>query len=272
MKLAEKDADLFFELMRLLQVFVNQRLRLLPDITTVAAYQAAEPEDRMLLRNALWDNAHLISKYVQANPDDLNHENIELVRGWLQFKRGDFFLERLLKKYAVFISDNNVYGVLGLYDSLNQMFSQHILPVYLQAVLLPFKGVIVYDGLLSSYPVIIGGGMKKTFKDTYLKAKREGRIIVSFDPQTQESAAAKMKKPLKDWRPMVDDLVAEAKSLRAQPGSPPAWGASFSMVKASLAFTQAVLSAPDDIDKVWKQFERLYREMDKLEDALFRSF
>ena len=51
------------------------------------------------------------------------------------------------------------------------------MPLMIDATLLPFKDVIISDGLIMPYNVIIGGGMKKAFKDVYMKAKKEGRVI-----------------------------------------------------------------------------------------------
>ena len=271
MKISTQDAELFFDLLWSLQFYAKQRLGLLPDVTTLAAYRDVGGAQRMEIRNALWDNPHLIKDYVKANPDNLEEAHLAIVASWQQFVRGKFFIERLLKKHAIFINDDKVYGVLALYDAFDEMFPRQMLPVYVEGVLLPFKGVIVYDGLLSRYSIMFGGGMKRNFKDTYMKAKRAGRIIVSFDAAAQAAAQAKMKKPLKDWQPAIAALTAEAKSLRAQAGSPLTWGAAFSLVKASLALAKTAVAAPNDSDALWKQFERVVRAIDKMEDAIYRS-
>lgn len=93
MKLSTQDADLFFYLMGSLQFYAKQQLEMLPHVTSPTAYRALEGEQRMKVRNALWENPHLI-------------------------------------------------------------------PAYVQAVLLPFKGVVIYDGLLSSYGITFGSGMR----------------------------------------------------------------------------------------------------------------
>lgn len=42
---------------------------------------------------------------------------------------------------------DNVYGVLGLYEPLSEIIYQRILPVCVEAILLPLKGKIIYDGM-----------------------------------------------------------------------------------------------------------------------------
>ena len=59
-----------------------------------------------------------------------------------------FQIFRYLKKHAIFIGeDSQVYGVLALQDSLEEMFYGRPLPIMVQAVLLPFRGKIIYDAL-----------------------------------------------------------------------------------------------------------------------------
>ena len=272
MKLSEQDANLFFDLMWSLQFYVKKRLDLFPDIKTLKQYRELDGKLRMEGRNAVWDNPQLIAEYVKENPDNLPQEQLEIVNSWQGFVRDKFFIERLLKKYAVFIKENDtVYGVLGLYDELDEIIHKSRLPLFVQAVLLPFRDVIVYDGVLSSYPVMFGGGYKANLKDAYMEAKRDGAIILSFNQDTQQEAQAAMQKPLKDWQPLLSNLIEEAKALRAQPGSPPTWGPSFSLIKASLALAETAVANPDDIRSLWKSLERLDRAIQKMENAVHRS-
>ena len=65
---------------------------------------------------------------------------------------GKFYVFRYLKKYTVFLtsggSPNKAYGVLGLADPMEQVIGPY-LPRLITTVLLPFKGRIIYDGLIS---------------------------------------------------------------------------------------------------------------------------
>ncbi|MCP4361613.1 MAG: hypothetical protein GY796_26685 [Chloroflexi bacterium] len=271
MILSKQDADLFFDLLWSLQFYVKQQLDLHPQVATLADYRDMDSEGRMEVRNAMWENPRLIADYVQSNPDNLSAEYLTIVNGWQNFVQGKCFIERLLKKYTVFIMDEKVYGVLGLYDPLEEMFPRQVLPLYVEAILLPFKGVIVYDGLLSSYRISFGGGMKRNLKNTYMKAKRKGEIIVSFDKATQAAHQAKTETKLKDWQPIINSLAQEAKSLRAQSGSPPSWGPTFSLVKASLAMAETAVAYPEDQDALWQQFDKVAQALDRLEKGIHNT-
>jgi len=148
MKLSEADAALFFELMWSLQIYVNQQLKLVPHIADPAVFETRPTEEKMAIRDALYQHPDLIDRFISENPQNFDPDYLKIIDSWKSFRNGIFYIERFLKKYAVFISDTDrVYGVLGLWDSLEDMIHKSYLPLMVKAVLLPFKGQIVYDGL-----------------------------------------------------------------------------------------------------------------------------
>ena len=77
---------------------------------------------------------------------------------------GQFYVFRELKKYTVFLSTTNpaiAYGVLALSQPFEDLIGPY-LPVLTQTVLLPFKDKIVYDGLMSSYNISFGPGIRRS--------------------------------------------------------------------------------------------------------------
>jgi hypothetical protein len=46
--------------------------------------------------------------------------------------------------------------------------------------LLPFRDKIVYDGLISSFRISFGGGMRRSFKESYEAAKKRLGIVTSL--------------------------------------------------------------------------------------------
>ena len=53
-------------------------------------------------------------------------------------------------------------------------------PVILQATLLPFKNVIITDGLVSVFSIRFGRNYSADFKETYMAANRNGSIKVTI--------------------------------------------------------------------------------------------
>ena len=51
------------------------------------------------------------------------------------------------------------------------------LPVWTETVLLPFKNMIVYDGLLSSYNISFGSGIRRELNESYKDAKQRQGIV-----------------------------------------------------------------------------------------------
>ena len=82
---------------------------------------------------------------------------------WKQAIVGTFYIFRYLKDYTVFLDYREppkAYGVTAIAAPLEELLGP-VLPVLTQAVLLPFKGKIVYDGLLTPYRIIFGPGIRK---------------------------------------------------------------------------------------------------------------
>lgn len=271
MKLSEKDATLFFDLMFPLQFYVNQHKRIIPDVASVAAYRELVLEKQAAVRDALWEEPALIAAYVAENPDNFSPEELNLINSWQQRVHGRFVIERLLKKHAIFIGGEKVYAVLALHNAFDEMIPKQMMPVFIETVLLPFKGQIIYDGIIRGGNIMIGSNMAAGFKETYMAAKQNGRIVTSLEPEALAALTAQKPKPLKDWQPLLNSLANEAKSLRAEGGSPPTWGPAFSLVKASLALAETAVAAPKDEETLWKSFERIVRSVSKLEDGIFRT-
>lgn len=268
MKLSKHDADLYFELMWSLQFFVNRKLELLPDVTAVSSYRNLPHEDKMKVREALFGKPELMDEYVKENPDRFSEENLAIVNKWKYFEKGEFYIERYLSKYTVFIKGKTVYGVLGLYDGIEEIIHKSYLPMYVRAVLLPFKGQLIYDGLLQSYSVSFGGNIKADLKETYLRAKQREEIKTGFEDEGKETKEKVIE--LRDWRFEIEVLVKEAKRLRGGTGQPAIYSPAFNLVKASLQLALVGVTEPKDADKLYKELQKMSRALKRVEDTINR--
>lgn len=204
MKLSEKDARHFFRLYPSLLVYVNQQKNILGKISTPEEFMEVPPEERIQVRDELYQDIKIIDWFVQDNPYKFSSEELEIVSSWNHFLQDQFILFRHLKKYSIFLSSSSpvAYGVLSLADSLKDMYPQ--VPVFVEAVLLPFKNQIVYDGYIQAYNLLFGGGMRRELNDVYNEAKASYGIITSlpFEPRSekQSSDEDKLKFYLKNER------------------------------------------------------------------------
>ena len=271
MKLSEQDAELFFKLMWSLQSYVNLKLGILPEIGSFDEYQKLPSPEKLSVRDALYDNIELIDTYLVENPQNLSTKELEIIKSWKMFQRSDFFIERLLKKYAVFIGGDKVYAVIALYDPFENVLPYVSLPYYAKAVLLPFKGQIIYDGLLQGYSVMFGSGIKFDLKETYMAAKQNGQIIESFDPNIQTEKTVRKKTPIKEWGSTIDEISKQAKKLRSISGGPAIHSPAFSLAKASIEFARLAVDKPEDIDELWKALKKVERAIGKTETVLYRT-
>ncbi len=215
MLLAREDADLFFKLHRALMWFVNQKLGILPDFSSPDEFSSLPLESILKVRDAFLDEMDLIESFVNENPADLNDEEIEIVLSWHQSISGCFYLFRQLKNYMVFLSTDDpptAYGVVAMTETFEEMLGPS-LPRLVETVLMPFKGQIVYDGLLRSYNIFFGGGIKRNLNHDYREAKERLGIVTSLPvsscKQSQKKPPKKKKKAAaKDVKPVLEEIVS----------------------------------------------------------------
>lgn len=196
MLLSADDAELFFRLYRSLMWFVNDRLRIVPDIGSPDEFSALPPKIRLEVRKIFLNEAHLIESFVNENPANLSEEETDIVLSWKHQVSGRFYAFRQLKKHMIFLpADGSLvaYGVVALTEPFESLIGPH-LPVMAETVLMPFKDRIVYDGLLSTYNLSFGGGIKRSLNDSYREAKERLGIVTSLPIESVPIPASARKK------------------------------------------------------------------------------
>lgn len=196
MLLESQDVELFFRLHRSLMFFVNQRLKLLPkEIATPDEFSVLPPEVRIEVRDVLSERVDLIESFIAENPHQLTDDELHIVRSWRHLVAGRFYVFRHLKKHTVFLTANSpvvAYGVLALSQPFEDVIGPY-LPVLTDTVLLPFKGKIVYDGLINRYSISFGGGVRRLLNEGFKEAKARQGIVTSL-PMSDTPSSPKAKK------------------------------------------------------------------------------
>lgn len=177
MILSQEDGQLFYQLWLPLLDYVNERYHVCKDLKDMAAAKSLDPAEVKKVADKLWEDVDVIDSYLAKRPD-LPEDHREIIKGWKKRIQGRYIMERHLKKGTIFISaeEEEVYQVCGIISSWEEMFYGAPMPLMVEATFIPFRDVIISDGLVRSYNMMFGGGIKRMCKNIYMAAKKDGRI------------------------------------------------------------------------------------------------
>jgi hypothetical protein len=183
MKLSGKDSSQFFAIMLPLQLFVCRKMNLHPGVTTLESFRdKTTMMQKVLVRDEIFRNPALIDEFKLVHGWQYTKADLSILDGWIQHRvTGIFVVQQFLKNHTIFIQDDNVFAVLGLVSTIQEMLGRRALPLKVHANLLPFKGVIITDGFMGIQPDHIGSDMKQSFSEQYFAAKQNGTIITSLE-------------------------------------------------------------------------------------------
>lgn len=122
------------------------------------------------------------------------------------------------------MDDDFVYGIFALNDPLQNVVESNNPPVLIRTALLPFKGEIIYDGMVQGYNMYFGEGIKSSLKDRYEMSKAQYGIITELpipskikkkklSKKTQLEVYMKTQKSLEENWYLIEDLLDEDPKL-----------------------------------------------------------
>jgi hypothetical protein len=256
------DGKLFFELMWKLQYYANQKRGFHESIASAEEYAALPTEKKLKARDALWESPELIEAYVQENSDALPPEQLEIIRRWKGFIKDSFFILRHLKKGSIFIGkDDKVYAVHGIQDPLEEVVPSYALPQMVEAILLPFKGKIIYDGLLSGYSIHFGGGIRSNLNRLYMNAKQWNRIITTLEPELEKPILVETK----NIAPKLREISAALEKIKE---ASPLQKSALALARLSIGLSITEAEGTLTSDELEKQTRKLFRGSKRLLDIL----
>lgn len=181
MKLSDKDGELFYKLWLPLLDYVNEKCKVNVALKDMANSNCLDPGEVKKVANVLWDDVSLIDSYLNERAMDMPVVLVEIIVGWKRRIQGRFIMERHLKNGTIFVSDDNkVYQVQGIISSWKEMFMHAPMPLLMEATFIPFRDVIISDGLVMPYNIVLDGNIAEQFKNIYMDAKKNGNLIKSL--------------------------------------------------------------------------------------------
>ncbi|MEW5848449.1 MAG: hypothetical protein AB2A00_06520 [Myxococcota bacterium] len=274
MNLSPEEATSFLKLWAHLDAYTNQRLGLLPDVKSPRDLShGVSVADRGRLRVAFWEDPSLLKDFIRTNPFGLSADEMEDVGRFRHAVRGRFFVERCLKDHAVLVAAGEqraVYAVIGLTEPIDEFLARRTpmpLPILVEAALVPFRGRITWDGLVSFHSIHFGPGIRRDLKDEYLRAKDRGEIIGSLDAGPRPMA--RRKRVVDDGRPALEKVVAAADAVGRPDTSLQA--AAFRLLKASAHLALLSVAEPDKAAALEEKARKAERALRAVHEALLRD-
>jgi hypothetical protein len=189
MVLTDDDAALFYRAWGAVLTWVNDLRRIVAPFPRPTPGRPIAPELAIKVRDVVWAEDVLRERFLAEGASELSESERELVASWKDRVRGRFVIFKHLQKHSIFMSDA-VYGVRGIYTPFAAMFPDA--PVLIEAVLIPFRDVIITDGLIQGYPMHIsfGGGARRMFMERYSAARAAGRVHTTLPAPANPDVAA----------------------------------------------------------------------------------
>ncbi|HTG44526.1 MAG TPA: DUF6398 domain-containing protein, partial [Verrucomicrobiae bacterium] len=180
MFLSREESDLFLTLHCALMQYVNRQLNVLDP--PEALYPAFPADQRCLVVKAFLSRLDLLDSFIAANPAALSQDELEIVSGWRYLVSGRFIALRQLRKHMILVRGDEsptAYAVLGLSEPMESVIPQP-LPAMIETVLLPFRGRIIYDGMVAGFDVRFGPGTRRRFEQDFRVAKARNRLLTAL--------------------------------------------------------------------------------------------
>lgn len=164
--LNEKDCKLFFKVYLGLLEYTNKKMHI-TNIKKIYKKENLPVEKLIKIRNSLYNNLNIIDSFIKDNPFNFNNDELSIVK---QFKNGiirDFIIIEHRPNSTIVADDhNNFYKIKGLTSNIDEVISA---PAIANMLLLPFKNIIIYDGLINVYPIQIPPQIRGTLKNAQIK-------------------------------------------------------------------------------------------------------
>ncbi len=167
--LGKKESKLFYKLYFALLDFTNQKFKIKPNYK-IYKQLGINPYEISDIIEKFWENKDLvILEFCMSNPYNFNANEIKLLEGFKKGFRDKFIIARYEKEYTAFMTPEKIYMVKGLNDNIDKIISYKKIPTFVETAIIQFKDEIVYDGMLSSYPINFGISFVKTVDKDYNK-------------------------------------------------------------------------------------------------------
>lgn len=168
-KVTTKDAFLFFKIFFGLLEYTNNKYHLQPKLKRIYEQTNLPPELVVPIRDYLFEHLEIIDEFIKKNPYHFNIEELQLVHNFKYSLSDTFIIMEYDNDFAYLLGRNGNFAVKGLHNTIEEVIPKSALPYVSPMNLIPFKDVIIYDGIFATAAIGISNNIKKILKDDFKK-------------------------------------------------------------------------------------------------------
>ncbi len=165
--LSRKDAKLFYKIYFALLEFTNNKYKINPNIK-IYNKNGINPYLIKDMVDKFWENKEsLVIEFCIANPYKFNKEELDITKEFKNGIRNMFIINKFELEYTAFMTQDKVYMVKGINDNIDNIISYKDLPYICITSIIPFKNVLVYDGMFNSFEINLGNAFEEILDSEY---------------------------------------------------------------------------------------------------------
>lgn len=165
--LNKKDVLLFYKLYFGLLDFTNQKFKIKPNYK-IYKRLGINPQEIIDVVEKFWvEKNNVVTEFCMINPFKFNADELNLVQEFKKGFSGMMVLANYEKEYTAVIYKDKTYMIKGLNANIDEIIGYEELPKFITTAIIPFKGKLVYDGIISSFAISAGLGLKKMVENEY---------------------------------------------------------------------------------------------------------
>lgn len=109
-----------------------------------------------------WENKDVIVlEFCLANPYKFNNEELRITSDFKKGIRDLFIIVKFYEEYTAIMNMEKTYMIKGINDNLDNIISYKNLPQTVITTIIPFKNVLIYDGVFLNFEINMGNNFEK---------------------------------------------------------------------------------------------------------------
>ena len=170
--LSRKDAKLFYKIYLGLLEFTNNKYKIKKNMK-IYNKSNINPYELQEIIECFWENKDtIVPEFCIANPYKFNKEELDIANNFKKGFRDLIIIAKYESEYTGILNNDRVYMIKGVNDNIDNIISYQDLPQPTITSIIPFKNVLIHDGILMEYDINLGSGFTKAIEEEYSESMK----------------------------------------------------------------------------------------------------